>query len=190
MPNWTSNSVTIEGDAADLKQIADANFAFQKLHPCPFIDGEECQEGWYDWCCKYWGTKWSANEVDLSYEEGESTLLVNFQTPWCTPDAFLTYLTKIYPSLKIENEWQDENNEEIGICTYSNGEFNCSKIQPRDYTLDALKTFSEMYTWFSYEDYVEQSDQDEDMQQNEEAEVKLEEVVVKYIHATYEEMIA
>jgi hypothetical protein len=93
--------------------------------------------------------------------------------------------------LKIENEWQDENNEEIGICTYSNGDFTCSKIEPRDYTLDALKAFSEMHTWFDYDAYYhEQCDEDEDMQQNEEEEVKLEEVVVKYIHATYEEMIA
>jgi hypothetical protein len=160
------------------------------LHPCPFIDGEECHEGWYDWCCKHWGTKWSANEVDLSYEEGDSTLSVSFQTPWSSPDTFLTYLTKIYPSLKIENEWQDENNEEIGICTYSNGEFNSTTIVPREYTLDALKAFSETHTWFDYDKYCyEQCDEDEDMQQNEE-EVKLEEVVIKYISATYEEMIA
>jgi len=190
MPNWTSNSVTIEGDAADLQQIADANFHFQQLHPCPFIDGEECNEGWYDWCCKHWGTKWSANEVDLSYEEGDSTLLVSFQTPWNSPDAILTFLTKIYPSLKIENEWQDENNEEIGICIYSNGECDCAKIEPSLYTLDALKEFSEEYTWFDYEKYCdEQCDQDEDMQPNEK-EVKLEEVVLKMIHSTYDEMIA
>ena len=188
MPNWTSNHLTLEGTAEDLQQIFDINFDFQKILPCPFIHDENYDEGWYDWCVKYWGTKWSCKEVELVYTAGDTTLTAMFETAWHTPYVLLTYLTKINPSLKITNEWQDEGYERVGITTYSNGLMDARAILPFDYTNQTLKQFSETNPWFCYNDFnnfINDIDDDDEVD-DEDKESNI--VLIQYQY-TYEEIL-
>ena len=190
MPNWTSNSITIEGTAEALQEIYDAKFDFQKLHPSPFIHGENYDEGWYDWCNKYWGTKWSPNEVDIDYTAGETSLTASFETAWCTPYALLTYLTILHPSLVIINEWQDEGYESVGITHYAHGSMIGQTINPIEYTNKALEQFSEINTWFCYDDYTnfietfQDSDNEEDGDDG-----KKDQVTIQHADLSYEDLI-
>lgn len=187
MPNWTENSITIEGDAADLQQIADARFDFQILHPCPFQE----HEGWYEWCCKYWGNKWSPADPDIDYSEGDTILNAHFQTAWCAPHAFLAYLTTIYPSLTITNEWDNENYDKVGITIYTAGTVISRWIDPTLYTRPTLEAFAASNSWFSYENYCNMFDDDEeDVQNVQDAQDAQDQIVVNHVHTSYEEIIA
>jgi hypothetical protein len=185
MPNWCYNSLTILGTADDLQYLNELAFDFQKIHPCEFIHGEEWQEGWYDWCIKYWGCKWSAREVEIDYVVEDTQFTAQFQTPWNTPDAILTFLTKQYPSVTIVNEWYDETYEIMGINVYSHGSVLCKYIEPTDYTHDALAAFSDSHSWFSYIDYADVHEESEE--ENNDLKTVVE--VVEYTK-TYEELIA
>lgn len=190
MPNWTRNSVTVEGDAKTLKAIADATFDFQVLHPCPLIDGETCAEGWYEWCCNHWGTKWSARHADIDYTEGDTILTATFNTAWCPPHGVLAYMTTLSPTLKITNEWQQEAYEGVGITTYSEGTIESRSFDPYEYTKEALEAFSDSNPWFDYEDYAADTYRDEDEEKLEEEDNLLKTLVrVQVRTSTYDKYV-
>ena len=187
MPNWCYNSLAIEGTAHDLQHIADTGFDFQRIHPCPFIIEDNWQEGWYDWCIKYWGSKWSARDVDIDYVADDTHFSAQFQTPWSPPDAILTFLTKQYPSLMIVNEWYDEMYDTVGINVYSNGSMDCKYIEPRNYTNEALHLFEESNPWFqNVPDLIEEESEEDE---NNEEDLKSIVEVIEYTK-TYEELTA
>jgi len=156
----------VEGDPETLKMISEAEFDFQTIHPCPFISGsgEEtvCEEGWYEWCCDHWGTKWTARDIDIDYTEGETMLTANFNTAWCAPHGVLVYMTAIFPALKITNEWQQEGYDCVGITSYCEGVLVSKSFDPTEYTPEALEAFAASNEWFNFEDY------ESDMLRNEE----------------------
>ena len=158
MPNWTDVNLTISGDPAALAEIYDARLDFQKLHPCPFIDGEgnddnDWHEGWYEWCSTRWGTKWPARDVDLDYTMESDELTANFRTAWSVPHGILAYLTVKYPSLKIHASWEDDSFDCVGESTYSDGQIVSKSIDPSLYKPAALLAFGDSNEWFYYDNY-------------------------------------
>ena len=47
---------------------------------------------WYDWCCKYWGTKWDACHAERT--EREDCVEIIFDTAWSTPTGIWERLFK------------------------------------------------------------------------------------------------
>jgi len=189
MPNWTTNGVKIHADPDLLLSIASSNFDFQIIHPCPFIKGEKCEEGWYEWCYSHWGTKWSARYVDIDYAEGETVLTASFNTAWSAPHGVLAYITELFPEAKITNTWQDECCERVGITTYHEGTITSTSIDPTEYTKETLEAFSDSNLWFDYEECVAyRSDEYEDLE--EEDNELLTCVKPKVWSLTYEEFVA
>ena len=189
MPNLY-NSLTIEGTAHDLQHIAETNFDFQKIHPCPFIlDTEESDT----WCERYWGCKSLATDIDIDYVPGETTMDVSFVTQEDLadaedlPDAILTFLTKQYPSLTIINEWNNDGYETAGINVYSYGSMNCKYIESWNYSDEVLDAFSENNPWFPYLEYYERWGETVDEREEEDLLPVVE--VIEYTK-TYEELIA
>lgn len=67
--------------------------------------------GWYDWRCKYWGTKWNAcDPADC----GDGVFV--FDTAWNAPLPVLKALSKLFPGVKIAFAFADED------CSYNTGE--------------------------------------------------------------------
>jgi hypothetical protein len=159
MPNWTVNSVELEGNPDDLRVIASTEFDFQRLHPCPFINGIVCEEGWYEWCCAHWGTKWTASDVDWNYIDGDFTMTATFSTAWKAPHTLLAYLSMQYPTMKITNTWQEEY-DYVGESIYIDGLISTKFIDTTLYKPSALEEFSEENEWFCFEEY-EQYHQDD-----------------------------
>ena len=149
MPNWVDNEIILTGSSSVLKEIANAVFDFQTLHPCPFINGEEHQEGWYPWCVKHWGTKWTGRDICIDYEEGDSVMVVTCRTAWSAPHGFLAYLTTKYSELKIENTWNLDSNEAVGNAVYVGGLITSKSFDPSEYTLEALDKFATQNIWFT-----------------------------------------
>lgn len=80
-------------------------------------------EDWYDWRYDNWGTKWDVLPNTDSIEiEGESVVMLQFETAWCPP-------IKAFEALKeqgfhIEVEYTEEGGFFIG--TWKDGEdFSC-----------------------------------------------------------------
>ena len=133
MPNWTYNDVTIRGTKKQIddfykKYILGADgkegFDFNKVIPQPRTE-EECPKNcirkdgdpievlqdrpwfnWYEWNCKYWGTKWNACDVDV--DKTDTRIFLSFSTAWAAPRPVLNKLIEQNKGMSIEIDWEDE----------------------------------------------------------------------------------
>lgn len=58
---------------------------------------------WYDWCNKYWGTKWNAYNQE-KVENG-----VKFETAWCSVDELIRLLSEKFPEVLIKYSYSMED---------------------------------------------------------------------------------
>lgn len=66
--------------------------------------------GWYDWGCKYRGTKWDAG-LNLNYyneDEQEAELSVYFDTAWSPPVEWLHTIQEKFPELNFRLEYYED----------------------------------------------------------------------------------
>ncbi len=72
---------------------------FNQIIPAPKHEGD----GWYNWNCENWGTKWNA--YDCKQIDGG----VQFDTAWSAPRPVIEKLSQMFPDVKIEHLWADED---------------------------------------------------------------------------------
>lgn len=76
---------------------------------------------WYEWCNANWGTKWNACEVTMDEPSNEEVTYF-FDTAWCCPYPVIAELSRLYPNVKIEHTFRNEDGyENIYTDTYLNG---------------------------------------------------------------------
>jgi len=76
---------------------------------------------WYNWNLRNWGVKWDASDVYFAEEsETPESLCYTFSTPWGVPTDALLELSRQYPDITIENEWEEEQGYG-GTLVFQNG---------------------------------------------------------------------
>lgn len=128
MPNWTNNTIHINGTQDDLVKFKFKSggilnkgteherttaFDFNKFIPQPdniFLGNlgakEErmCKEkgipNWYEWNIQNWDTKWNA--CDPEFEWDGDTLRLHFDTAWSPPIKIFIAMVKQHPELSFE----------------------------------------------------------------------------------------
>ena len=116
MPNWCSNSITIQGSTETIKTLWDEAQAedsglLNAMKPMPkalegttspspttgtpqpMVDGVD---NWYQWCVNNWGTKWDVDVEGLEFvdnEDGTSQITGWFDSAWGPPiEAYNAFL--------------------------------------------------------------------------------------------------
>lgn len=59
---------------------------------------------WYGWCNRNWGTKWNACDTEILDKD-----TIMFDTAWSNPEPVMEKLGEMYPNIKIEHWWADED---------------------------------------------------------------------------------
>ncbi len=124
MPNHITNIVAVSGDESRiqsmLKEIQTYEYGvgsvdFNKIIPMPDdVDS-------HYWCIANWGTKWNSYgyTADTGFKDGKLTFL----TAWSAPHPILEKLSEMYPDIKFEHEWADEDiGMNCGRYVYFDGE--------------------------------------------------------------------
>lgn len=114
MPNWCNNTLTVSGNAKDIKKFKKKAEAVidgkkQVLALGSFVP-DKGGENWYDWRIENWGTKWELNEVEL-YEDTAETAVYAFDTAWSPPTEWLYKVAEQYPSLTFRLKYRED-----GMC--------------------------------------------------------------------------
>lgn len=100
--------------------------------------------GWYDWACKYWGTKWDASGV-CTDENG-----VSFTTAWAVAEPIVRRWSEMFPNTEFFVSYADEDiGNNCGTFTYSNGELT-------DHAEETAEFARELWGW---EDEEEEDDE-------------------------------
>ena len=134
MPNWCWNNLTVSGDEKELQDFVEKSttqegrdFSFNGTFPMNDdldisagthnTDQEEQRvlnkglyghSNWYDWRISEWGTKWDADEAQVSDHNENNYFHVSFQTAWAPPIDWLKNIAMDYPNLEFELEYDEE----------------------------------------------------------------------------------
>ena len=142
MPNHITNRIRLYGDESEIRRIMErvkndeygiGTLDFDKIIPMPdniyrgpLGSTEEKLYGknnWYDWSLANWGTKWDAYGYDDSIDYSQNKNTITFLTAWAAPHPVIEKLAEIYPSVRIEHEWADEDiGSNCGRRVYYDGE--------------------------------------------------------------------
>jgi hypothetical protein len=168
MPNHITNRLTIFGSIDQINSVLkfikiekesseDEIFGigtidFNKITPCPkwvFSGnlGREDEEKygkencWYEWNCKNWGTKWNAYRQP---DKRSNANVIYFTTAWSSPHDLIKKLSWIFPTIKFEIAWADEDlGHNVGIKSFLDGIIVEENI-PEGGTIEAKKLFFEI----------------------------------------------
>ena len=90
---------------------------------------------WYDWSCLNWGTKWNA----YNFGETEERNKLVFCTAWSRPEPVMLRLSEMFPEVRLEHEWADEDiGNNVGSALYLGGEIT-ELILPAIHSAEAYK---------------------------------------------------
>lgn len=173
MPNWVRNNVSVMGDKDSVDLFAQRHFRlsdgelephkefdFRTIKPMPdriFQGnlGEEerkkyGEDNWYDWSINNWGTKWNACDTHVDgitqFSDSTAEMQFFFNTAWSCPEEIYTELGKLYPHLKFDIEFADEDiGRNCGIVTIDKGETSFNYLEDEEFASDVWN-YSEEYT--------------------------------------------
>lgn len=125
MPNYCENALLISGDEAQLKQFLDRvestrtnkeHGIFNEFAPCPqeLLAGD----GWYNWRCLHWGTKWDVGLDDVTFVTPSH---LTFDTAWGPPTALIRTVSKLYPDLTFVMAFSEQGMGFAGTETIKDG---------------------------------------------------------------------
>lgn len=118
MPNHIENILILNTNFVDLEKIVGNNFSFTHVVPEP--PGEN--PDWYNWRCRFWGTKWDAYDVEEEQNEvndkGEIIVQYRFNTAWSPPNAWLSSVAEKFPNTNLTLYWSDEDLPQSGWIKY------------------------------------------------------------------------
>lgn len=125
MPNWCDNKLVVTGPNAEFKKFLESitvpmsedemqqegettKIDFTVLHPIPEdkANNNSLTNGWYDWCCSNWGTKWPPSRV--GYDDDR---MFAFDTAWAPPIELFTHISTLFPRLTFTLSYC-----ESGVC--------------------------------------------------------------------------
>ena len=148
MPNWCSNSITIQGSTETIKTLwedAQANWKNEDYgllnamvpmpealkgttSPSPADGSQPTVDGydnWYDWCVDNWGTKWDVSDEGLEFTDngdGTSSITGYMDTAWAPPIAAYNKFLDDMDGCSIEATYHEPGMDFLG--EYVNGDDN------------------------------------------------------------------
>lgn len=94
---------------------------------------------WFDWCCKNWGTKAEARDVEV-YADTHKRLVLSFINPWVAPvEYFNTIANKYNLTITAGVIYETEGFEVVyGDEQYFVDNFNVSEVKSEEEVVDFL----------------------------------------------------
>lgn len=119
MPNWCSNSVTVNNLSEENLALIDAATLDGTLLETfvPTVD----EENWYDEHNEKWGTKWDVCDAYVTITDG--VLDICFETAWAPPLAGLLEISRKCPEATFLGSYS-----EPGMCFEGEFEFKAGEI--------------------------------------------------------------
>lgn len=102
---------------------------------------------WYEWNCKFWGTKWNSSDAELEY--GYRKLIYTFDTAWSDVMPLLkTLINNFRDELKMEYYWADEGiGDNVGHAAFTryNQKARIIEDEVKDGSYEAFQIYSEVW---------------------------------------------
>jgi hypothetical protein len=134
-----------------VKAVVEQPFSFWNIikptdldayHDNPVTHDQSGRDHWYNWNCRNWGVKWEASNPreNEEFTEGDADTWYNFETAWGIPNSAMLELSRQYPTVTFELEFEEEGGWG-GTMVYRNGhEEETEEYDTKCRDCDALNT--------------------------------------------------
>lgn len=159
MPNWCSNVLTVAGSPARVAAFVEAAhgtpvcwepndpqkptaLSFHALVPVPDAIVTQGFDGaGYDWCRKYWGTKWQPTVYQAPTSDEIGHLVeYSFDTAWTPPQALFDTVAVAWPALQFTLRYAEPGTNNFGeTCWYRGHRLRDTTVSP--HTIDWLADY-------------------------------------------------
>jgi len=178
MPNWNSNTVTIDGPKAKIAALWAAatvkdSGLLQAICPMPselndtVADGGS-SENWYNWRVANWGTKWDVSMEGLQLidnEDGTASIVGYADSAWSPPiEAFETYASE-NEDVHLELKYFEPGMAFIGVWDSESGDACWEDVgsllnitEEEDPELYELMEHFDAWGWFEMDEDEEESE--------------------------------
>src|SRR5210317_606601 len=148
MPNWCSNSITIQGPTETIKQLWEDAHAdmgnnterglLDAMFPMPrelqgTVKGSNGDAvNWYDWRVNNWGTKWDIDTEGLEFtDNGDGTASISgwFDSAWAPPLTAYETFCEDMDGVYIEASYHEGGMDFGGFWDSETGEEHMDGIQ-------------------------------------------------------------
>jgi hypothetical protein len=155
MPNWCSNSITIEGPVDKIRAIweqitfdPEDNEAglLNALYPEPEDIGDE----WYGWRVDNWGTKWEVSSEGLEFvdnEQGRAMITGWFDSAWAPPIGAYEQFLEQNPDCSLEASYFEPGMDFAGFWDNGSDEYceNLHDVWENDPDNELFRRLDEEY---------------------------------------------
>jgi hypothetical protein len=159
MPNWCLNKLMVQGSDQDRAAFARQNagtdsdgkpvpLSFDALVALP----ADQKENWYDWQSGNWGTKWDLDDETM-VTEGKGQIIYEFNSAWAPPDAWLTKVAKLFPTLRFTLMYAEPGMQFAGQAIYEGGRQSLDE----DWSKDIINQLA-AHDWSDVTDYFEEGE--------------------------------
>lgn len=130
MPNWCSNSVTIEGSAENMRKLFDVIDAMKDddgLFVSTVGKKKSYGDDWYNHNINEYGTKWDVSKSDVYMDNRNLAdnvgghIMMSMDTAWSPPLEWCRKLSKKY-KVDVYITYSEQGCDFYGEATYSNGD--------------------------------------------------------------------
>lgn len=85
---------------------------------------EDYLNGWYDWNCNHWGTKWDVCDFQEPFEltPDDDAINYTFCTAWSPCEPVIDAISKAFTDLEFQYSYEEDGMQFAGIVTYKDGE--------------------------------------------------------------------
>lgn len=102
---------------------------------------EHGSTSWYEWANANWGTKWNAYAQNDNRNTEDT---IYFQTAWSSPLQLIQKLSKMFPLVKINIDYADEDSgSNTGKIVFENGEAT-EVMQPESQSKEGYEIYFEL----------------------------------------------
>lgn len=131
----------------DIVKIGEQYVTNIELYGCPT---------WYEWCNRYWGTKWNAGEPWTCEDS------FGFETAWSSVPELLLKLSEFFPEVTFNYSYADEDfGSNLGRMVIKDGEIE-DEYYPPSCSDEAYDFAAEILGYDAREDWDEDEEDEED----------------------------
>jgi hypothetical protein len=112
MPNYCFNTLIVEGKEVDIRKFVDENkgeHSLSLIKSLP-IPTDPSPKNLLVWLGENWGT---TRDIDSKYSSTQwispTEYTVQFESAWSSPDAWVKYVSVLYPTLKFSLYYDEPN---------------------------------------------------------------------------------
>lgn len=114
MPNLCTNSLSLDGPAADVAAFVNAVHGKESITVALLPVPVEQAQNWYEWSLANYGTKWGDYDTELTYHNDDTGALYRFTTAWTPLVEGVRQISSQFPTITFTLVYDEPGDELMG----------------------------------------------------------------------------